>query len=113
MALYWEYQDTGATSFDDDTRTATEYDAAGQLIGVRPYTEAENIRADDAIVAGEHSANKSTLETNLDADLATMQAVIDQANADLRADPSQEIKDIARAARRLIKLQLEDYSEAE
>ena len=30
-----------------------------------------------------------------------MQGIIDQTNAELKTDPSQEIKDIARAVRRL------------
>jgi len=42
-----------------------------------------------------------------------MQAVIDQTNEQLRADPSQEIKDIARAVRRLIRMALDDYSGTE
>jgi hypothetical protein len=34
-------------------------------------------------------------------DMPAMQAIINQTNADIRTDPSQEIKDIARAIRRL------------
>jgi hypothetical protein len=113
MAIYWTYQDTGATSFDDTTRTATEYDAAGDLIGDRPYTEEENARADAAVVGAQETANKSEVETNLEEDLAAMQAVIDQTNEQLRADPSQEIKDIARAVRRLIRMALDDFSGTE
>jgi hypothetical protein len=42
-----------------------------------------------------------------------MQAIKDQTNADLRADPSQEIKDLATAVRRLIKMSLNDFTEPE
>jgi hypothetical protein len=113
MAIYWEYQDTGSTSFDDATRIATEYDAEGVPTGDRPYTEAENARADGLAQGEVEQQNKSTIETNLEEDLNAMQAIIDQTNADLRADPSQEIKEIARAVRRLTKLALDDYSTAE
>jgi hypothetical protein len=113
MAIYWEYQDDGKTSFDDSTRIATEYDVNDELIGERSYTEDENLRADKNAVVINEQENKSTIEVNLEADLAKMQAIKDQANADLRADPSQEIKELAVAVRRLIKMQLEDFETAE
>lgn len=114
MAIYWAYQDDLHTAYDDATRIASEYEPGGTvLIQERPYTEDENARADGVVQAGEHAENKSTIETNLEADLALMQAIKDQSNADLRADPSQELKDLAVAVRRLIKMALEDFSEAE
>ena len=79
----------------------------------RPYTAEENATADAEAVEATQTANKSTIETNLEADLAAMQAIKDQTNADLRADPSQEIKDIATAVRRLIRMAIDDYSGTE
>ena len=111
--IYWQYGPEGGTSFDDSTRIATEYDAEGALVGERPYTAEENARAEQNAANETAETNKSTVETNLEADLAAMQAIIDQTNADLRADPSQEIKEIARAVRRLIRSALDDYSGAE
>lgn len=57
--------------------------------------------------------NKSNTELNLEADKILMQAIKDQPNADLRADPSQEIKDIAVAVRRLINMALADFDEVD
>jgi len=55
-------------------------------------------------------SNKSQIETNIEQDYAKMQAIEAQTNADIRADPSQEIKDLARAVRRLDRMALENFS---
>jgi len=101
-------------SRDPVGRTVNEYDTEAQVIVVRPYTEEEN-QAQDVVDAetASHASNKSTIETNLEADLALMQAIKDQTNAELREDPSQELKDLAVAVRRLIKMSLEDFSTPE
>jgi len=111
--IYWTYEVDGSTSFDDSTRIATEYDAEGALIGERPYTAEENARAEQNIANEQAVENKTTVEINLEEDLAAMQAILDQTNAELRADPSQEIKSIAKAVRRLIRSALDDYSGTE
>lgn len=109
-----EYTDGVLTKFwDDTTRTYHEYDATGVETYTRPYTDDENATADAAAVDNELAENKSTIETNLAADLDAMQAILDQTNANLRADPSQEIKDIAQAVRRLTRIALDDYSGTE
>ena len=61
----------------------------------RPKTEGE-LEAEAITANDEEISNK--IET---VDMPAMQAIIDQTNANLRADPSQELKDIARAVRRL------------
>ena len=89
--------------WDDTARTYTEWDAQGVQISTRPYTTEENAAADQRAAAALLVTNEATISTNLQQDLATMQAIIDQTNADLKADPAQEIKDLARVARRLIR----------
>ena len=89
--------------WDDDTRTYTEWDDQGQQIDSRPYTSEENAAADVRAIAEAEESNEVTISTKLIDDLAAMQAIIDQTNADLRTDPSREIKDLARATRRLIR----------
>ena len=101
------------TRWDAATSTVFEHDGAGAIVSQRPFTAEESAAAEAQAVAAEQQANKSTIETNLDADLAAMQAILDQANADLRADPSQEVKDIAKAVRRLVRMALDDFSGTE
>lgn len=113
MAISWTFHENGSTRYNDEIRIATEYDPGGVLIGDRPYTAAENARADEHANVDTQIENKSTIETNLEQDLAAMQAIKDQTNADLRADPSQEIKELATAVRRLIKMSLNDFTEPE
>jgi len=99
--------------WDDATSTYTAYDETGAQTSSRPYTPEEQAAADEAAAANVPIENKSTIETNLAEDLDAMQVIIDTPNADLRADPSQEIKDIARAVRRLTRMALDDYSGTE
>lgn len=88
--------------WDDGTRLYTAWDEMGAQIDQRPYTAAENADADARAAAAQLEANETTIASRLvTVDMPAMQAIIDQANADLRADPSQEIKNIARAVRRL------------
>jgi hypothetical protein len=64
MAItYWQYSDAGRTGFDDDVRTATEYGPGGALIGTRPYTAFENVRADALAASVLAASNKATIET--------------------------------------------------
>ena len=90
--------------WDDSTRTYTTYDAEGVQTSTRAYTPEEDARADAEAAQRVEQANQQSIEVALGDALATLQAVIDQTNADLRTDPSQEIKDIARAVRRIIRL---------
>lgn len=91
-------------------------------VDITPEGSVSPVYRDDAVitpgtgVAGPTALqveNKSTIETNLETDLATMQAIKDQTNAALREDPSQEIKELAVAVRRLIKMALAEFDEAE
>jgi tryptophan synthase alpha subunit len=101
--------------WDDSIRKYSAWDENGVLLPDMPrdYTAEENAYADNEIATAQLASNKSTIELNLEEDLATMQAIKEQSNADIRADPSQEVKELAVAVRRLIKMALEDFSEAE
>jgi hypothetical protein len=96
--------------WNDATRTYTAWDANGVVTDERPYTTDENAAADARAATDQQAQNKSTIEANLEQDYLNMQDIEAQSNADLRADPSQEIKDIARAVRRLTRMALENYS---
>ena len=96
--------------WDDTTRIYTAWDEDGVQTEQRPYTVEENTAADAAAQTAQQVENKSTVEINLQQDYLNMQAIKAQSNADLRADPSQEIKQIADAVRRLTRMTLEDFS---
>lgn len=86
--------------WDDSTRTYIDFRTDPDT--TRPYSVEENAGADEraakVLADGIAASTSSKLVTT---DFPAMQAIILQTNADLRADPSQEIKDIARAVRRL------------
>ena len=69
---------------------------------VRPWTVEE-------LTSQAASANQKTIEQKLATRLGDMQAILDQTNAAIRTDPSQEVKDLARAVRLLTRLQLNQY----
>lgn len=54
--------------------------------------------------------NVPQLLANLAADIVALQAIIDDTNANINTNPATRIKTMARAVRRLAKLQLADYS---
>ena len=85
-----------------DTETETS-DLTHELIeGVptqvwiaRPWTAEE-------LTAREEAANEEQIGNKIETeDMPAMQAILDQTNANIRTDPSQEIKDLAKAVRRL------------
>jgi hypothetical protein len=100
-------------AWDHDTRTYSAWDDNDVLIETRPYTAEENAEADGVAVVATQVANKSTIETNLEADLAAMQAIKDTPNSTINDSPASYIKEVAVAVRRLIKMELEDFEQAE
>lgn len=91
-----------AEQWDDANRKYRSWNLAGQLVTDRPYGPGENAEADAATLTASQAANGSTIGSKISTvDMPAMQAIIDQLNADLRADPSQELKDLAKAVRRL------------
>jgi YD repeat-containing protein len=98
---------------DDTTRTVTTYDEQGNITSERPYTAEENAAADQAALEATLNTNKRTVEQKLATKLANMQTILVQTNADLRTDPSQEIKDMARAIRLLVRMQMIQFDGAE
>ncbi len=114
MAVSWIHSDEGSVALDSETRLATVYDTQGQQVGEpRPYTAEENAAADAAAAAEQADSNKRTITEALAEDFTAMQDIIAQTNADLRADPAQEIKALARAMRRQIRIARGDYTGTE
>ena len=100
---------TGAVErFDDDARTVSRLDElTGDVIAVRPYTEAENAQADaraaQPAADAEHAATKGRVKqiiTDLQAEKDRAQAVLDTANATINASPAKYVKDLAQSAKR-------------
>ena len=99
--------------FDDATRTVFHHAPDGTVIDSRPYTAEEIAAADAGAATATQFANKSSLELHLEEDLAAMQVIKDTPNSTINASPASYIKEVAVAVRRLIKMTLEDFSEAE
>ena len=93
---------------DDTSRTVTAYDEAGVEAETRPYTEAENVVADAAVAAQAADARREAarvtvrqIVTDLQAENARAQAIIDTPNATIKTNPAPYIVDVARAAKRI------------
>ena len=102
------YGDTGRVEGDDATRTATTYDATGAMTGTRPYTTEENAVADAAIAEAaaltQRKADQLAVRaiiTDLRAEKARAQAVIDTPNSTIKSNPAPYVVDVARAAKRI------------
>lgn len=105
MAIYWGYQETVHTRYDDVSRLAREYEPGGiVLIQERPFTAAENAIADAMATTLAEAANKATIEQALSDALVEVQTIIDATNATINANAASYIKILARAARRIIRL---------
>lgn len=61
-------------SWDDESRTYTSYDEAGEVVSSRPYTEAENAAADAAILAEQARAEQEKLAADTEAVVRAMVA---------------------------------------
>ena len=97
---------TRAITWDDTARTVTDYTTDPPT--VRPYTAQENAAADAAAAAqAEASAYEAqrilvkAIITDLRAEKARAQVVIDATNATINNSPASYIKDTARAAKRI------------
>ena len=93
---------------DDATRTVTTYDETGSVTSSRPYTADENATADSAIAEAaaqaQREADRLTVRqiiTDLQAEKARAQAVIDTPNATIKTNPAPYVVDVARAAKRI------------
>ena len=98
--------------WNDTTSTYTAWNAAGVQLEQRAYTAAETAEGQARTAARAQGANAATINTNLLSDLTVLAAILAQTNADLRTDPSQEIKDIAQVLRRLIRAELKRFEAA-
>ena len=89
----------------DDTETTTwDRNEPAIVAGVPVIGWTERDKTLEELQADAEQSNAETISNRfLDTDLPAMLDIIDQTNADLRADPAQEIKAIARAIRRIIR----------
>ena len=98
MSNYVYEEGTLVESWDDATRTYTDH-RTGES---RPYNDDENAAADvRAALALAEASSAATSSKLITRDFPAMQDILSQTNAEIRSDPSQEIKDLARAVRRL------------
>lgn len=95
--------------WDDATRTYTAYDEAGVPIVERPYTAEENAVADADAAANVLAANKVTVDQRLAEHFTEIQTLVATTNAEINDNPAAEIKKVARAVRRLIRVALQQY----
>jgi hypothetical protein len=99
------YYPTGdlAERWDDTARTYTAWDPAGTVTETRPYTATENTDADTRATAVTEAGNAAEIDSDLDAAIAELQAIIDTDNATINDNPAGEIKDIARTLKKTIR----------
>ena len=95
-------------SHDHAARTVTTYDESGAVTSTRPYTADENAAADaalaEAAALAQRNADRLTVRaiiTDLQAEKARAQAVIDTPNATIKSNPAPYVNDVARAAKRI------------
>ena len=95
-------------SHDHAARTVTTYDESGAVTGSRPYTADETAAADaalaEAAALAQRNADRLTVRaiiTDLQAEKARAQAVIDTPNATIKSNPAPYVNDVARAAKRI------------
>ena len=93
---------------DDTARTVTTYDETGAVASTRPYTAEENAAADAAVAEAAARAQRvagrltvRAIITDLQAEKARAQAVLDTPNATIKSNPAPYVVDVARAAKRI------------
>lgn len=100
--------------WNDETRTYSEYDEHGVLLREEDYTPEQNAEADARAAGALLEANKSSLQTNLEADVVWLQTWIGKQNSTFNTDfannPAQFFKPLMKAIRRSSKLLLGDFS---
>ena len=98
--------------WDDDTRTYTEWDAAGQQVESRPYTLDENAEADARAAAEAEEANKATIEDRASTALVDNAAYLDIA-APTNVETLTQVKALTRQSNGLIRLLLQRFDSTE
>ena len=76
-------------------------------------TEGNVIDSEVVQVDVTEETNKSAIQTNLEADLVLMQAILDDTNANINSNPAARIKEMCRMLKRLGRTAINDYSEAD
>lgn len=85
--------------WDDETRTYTDH-RTGES---RPYSEAENARADASQGMAQAATNSAQITSDLDQALTDLQVIIDTDNSVINDNPAGEIKDIARVVKKIVR----------
>jgi hypothetical protein len=93
--------------WDDNTRTYADFRT--DPVTTRPYTAQEHLDADERAAQATEDANRRTVDEALDLRMGTMQAIVDDTNANINSNPAARIKDIARAVRLLIRQARGDF----
>lgn len=88
--------------WDDGTETYSEWDETGTLTLERPYTPDELAQKAVRVAQETSTANEADIGNKIETvDMPAMQAILDDTNANINANPAARIKDIAKAIRRL------------
>jgi hypothetical protein len=103
--------------WNGETRTYTEWDNDGNLIGTRPFIDSENARADAEELKEVEDSNASTLKSRSDSALSTNRDFLDTPLGSLtQADVALQVRALTKQNNALIRYafkKLEDISDTE
>jgi hypothetical protein len=103
MATSNVYTDNGRIVLDDVTRIATLFDKAGAQTGTRPFTSAENTRADAVAAAAAAGANRVTIESQVAAAITANKAYVALASP-TNAQTTAQVKALSRQLNGVMRL---------
>jgi hypothetical protein len=100
-----EYDPSGVLrkQWNDATRTFTAWNAAGQQTSTRPYTAAENARADALAAAAAADQNASTIKAQVAAAITANKAYVALANP-TTAQTTAQVKALSRQLNGVMRL---------
>lgn len=91
--------------WDGNTRTYSEWDTSGNFLGSRPFTDAENAKADAEEQLELEGANRETLKSRADSALANNRTFIDTPLSELtQAEVVAQVKALSRQNNGLIRV---------
>jgi hypothetical protein len=93
----------------DTADTTYDYSITLQA-GIPTETWTARPKTADEIAAATAQTNQASIVTNLQQDMVAIQAIIDDTNANINANPAARIKDMCRMLRRLGREALNDYT---
>lgn len=104
--------DTLRKEWNGDTRTYTQWDLAGNLVGSRPFTDSENALADAVDAKELESVNRPSVESKASDALTVNSAFLDIALQDMtQADIVKQVRALTRQNNALIRLVLGNFSD--